>query len=170
MIATQLKITKSSIKEQLLSIEKNDIIKLQLFDSDINITLLEPREDDRTINRVSRFLTQQNELKKSQFLSVANYIQDTTSCKEQLLLNYFGEDSTENCGICSFCISEKISKKQNSINLQEQILISLKEASLNSSELLNQLQCSSDELLDTLRALADSSLIELLPNNKYKIK
>jgi ATP-dependent DNA helicase RecQ len=170
LIATQLKITKSSIKEQLLSIEKNNIIKLELFDSDINITLLEPREDDRTINRISRFLVQQNELKTSQFLSVANYIQTTNGCKEQQLLNYFGEDTTTNCGICSFCISEKISKKENSLNLQEQLIDALKSNSQNSLELLNLLQCDPEELLETLRALADQSKIELLPNNKYRVK
>ena len=170
LIATQLKITKSNIKEQLLSIEKNNIIKLQLFDSDINITLLEPREDDKTINRVSRFLVQQNDLKTTQFLSVANYIQTTNCCKEQQLLNYFGEDTTANCGICSFCISEKISKKENSLNLQEQLLDALKSNSQNSLELLNLLQCDSEELLETLRALADQSKIELLPNNKYRVK
>jgi ATP-dependent DNA helicase RecQ len=170
LIATQLKITKNTIKEQLLTIEKNNIIKLQLFDSDINITLLEPREDDKTINRVSKFLVQQNDLKKSQFRSVANYIQTTTTCKEQLLLNYFGEDATENCGICSFCISKKITAKENNIDLQEKIITALIKEPLSSLDLLNQLQCNSEILLETLRALVDHSKIKLLANNTYQIK
>ena len=170
LIANQLKTTKNNLKEQLLAIEKNNIIKLQLFDSDINITLLEPREDDRTISRVSKFLVQQNNLKKTQFLSVANYIQTSTGCKEQQLLEYFGEETFDNCGICSYCISEKISKKESSLNLQECITSALKDSTLSSSELLQQIHCNADDLLDTLRALIDNSIIELLPNNKYKIK
>ena len=169
LIATQLKTTKSAIKDQLLSIEKNNIIKLQLFDSDINITLLEPREDDRTISRVSKFLVQQNNLKKEQFQAVTNYIQTTTKCKEQQLLDYFGESSLENCGICSFCISEKIIKKETALSLQEQIITLLKNSTLSSSELLNKLQCPPNELLNLLRNLVDQSKIELLPNNKYKV-
>jgi ATP-dependent DNA helicase RecQ len=168
-IATQLKVDKNNLKDQLLTIEKNNIIELQLFDSDINITLLEPREDDKTINRVSKFLVQQNDLKSTQYQSLAAYIQNSNTCKEQLLLNYFGETSTENCGICSYCISDKIKKKEHSLNLQDQILDILTNTPKNSSELLMQLQCNSDELLDTLRALADHSKIELLPNNKYQI-
>lgn len=170
LITNQLKAQKNDIKEQLLAIEKNNIIKLQLFDSDINITLLEPREDDRTINRVSKFLIQQNDLKKEHLLSVINYIQDKTHCKEQQLLNYFGEDAVDTCGVCSFCIAEKITRKESHLNLQDKILTLLKQQSKNSAELQNELQCDTEALIDTLRTLADSSTIEVLANNKYKLK
>ena len=107
-IATQINSNKTDIKEQLLSIEKNNIIDLKLFDSDINITLLEPREDDRTISRVAKHLKQQNDLKRAQLNSVTNYIEISNVCKETLLLKYFGEESDTNCGICSYCIASKI--------------------------------------------------------------
>ncbi len=113
---------------------------------------------------------QQNNLKKEQFQAVTNYIQTTTSCKEQQLLNYFGETTNENCGICSFCISEKIIKKETTLNLQEQITTLLKDSALSSTEILNELQCPPNELLNLIRNLVDHSKIELLPNNKYRLK
>ncbi|MGB0895713.1 MAG: RecQ family ATP-dependent DNA helicase [Flavobacteriaceae bacterium] len=169
LIATQIKQPKAVIKEQLLTIEKNNIIKLQLFDSDINITLLEPREDDKTINRIAKHLTQQNDLKLEQLKAVVNYIQDDKQCKEQLLLNYFGEESKTPCKQCSYCIAKKISEKENSINLHQTILLNLKQQPLSSSELQQQLQCSTEELLNTLGVLIDETVITLLPNNKYQI-
>jgi ATP-dependent DNA helicase RecQ len=62
-------------------------------------------EDDRTINRVSKYLENQNQLKVAQLKSVLNYVENKTDCKSKIILDYFG-DTTENCGICS-CISTK---------------------------------------------------------------
>jgi len=167
-IATQINSTKATIKEQLLSIEKNNIIDLKLFDSDINITLLEPREDNRTISRVAKHLKQQNNLKREQLNAVTNYIETTDICKETLLLNYFGEESDTSCGVCSFCIALKISKREQNSNLEQQIINALSNNSLSSKELQKKLNCSQEELTDTLRLLLDASKITLLANQKFK--
>lgn len=167
-IATQIRSTKNEIKSQLLSIEKNNIIKLTLFDSDINITLLEPREDDRTISRVVKYLKQQNNLKKENLNAVINYIQNKELCKENLLLNYFGEKTTKKCGVCSFCIAEKIAEREQNTNLEERIIREIKLLPLNSKELLHKLKCSEKLLTSTLRLLLDNSRIITLPNQKFK--
>jgi len=167
-IATQTNSTKATIKEQLLSIEKNNIIDLKLFDSDINITLLEPREDNHTISRVAKHLKQQNNLKREQLNAVTNYIETTDTCKETLLLNYFGEESDTPCGVCSFCIALKISKREGNSNLEQQIINALSNTSLSSKELQENLNCSQEELTNTIRLLLDASKITLLANQKFK--
>ena len=167
-IATQINSDKTDIKEQLLSIEKNNIIDLKLFDSDINITLLEPREDDRTISRVAKHLKQQNDLKRAQLNSVTNYIETSNICKETLLLNYFGEESDTNCGICSYCIASKISKREQNSNLEQRIILAIQTTALNSKELQDNLNCSQEELTKTLRLLLDSEKITVLTNQKFK--
>jgi len=167
-IATQTNSTKATIKEQLLSIEKNNIIDLKLFDSDINITLLEPREDNHTISRVAKHLKQQNNLKREQLNAVTNYIEATNTCKEALLLNYFGEESDTPCGVCSFCIALKISKREGNSNLEQQIINALSNTSLSSKELQENLNCSQEELTNTIRLLLDASKITLLANQKFK--
>ena len=167
-IATQINSTKSDIKEQLLSIEKNNIIDLKLFDSDINITLLEPREDDRTISRVAKHLKQQNDLKRAQLNAVTNYIETTGTCKETLLLNYFGEKSDTTCGVCSYCIASKLSEREQNSNLEYRIIQVLQTNSLSSKELQEKLNCSQEELTKTLRLLLDTSKISMLGNQKFK--
>jgi len=168
-IATQIGSTKTEIKEQLLSIEKNNIIDLKLFDSDINITLLEPREDDRTISRVAKYLKQQNDLKRAQLNSVTNYIETSNVCKETLLLNYFGEESDTTCGVCSYCIAAKISEREQNSNLEHRITQALQASSLNSKELQEKLNCSQEELTKTLRLLLDTEKITMLANQKFKV-
>lgn len=167
-IAIQINSTKTAIKEQLLSIEKNNIIDLKLFDSDINITLLEPREDDRTISRVAKHLKQQNDLKRDQLKAVTNYIETTGTCKETLLLNYFGEESDTTCGVCSHCIASKISKREQNSNLEHRIIQAIQTNSLSSKELQEKLNCSQEELTKTLRLLLDVAKITMLANQKFK--
>jgi len=168
-IANQISSTKANVKEQLLSIEKNNIIDLKLFDSDINITLLEPREDDRTISRVAKHLKQQNDLKRAQLNAVTNYIETSNTCKERLLLNYFGEESDSSCGVCSYCIASKISEREQNSNLELRIIQALHTTSLSSEKLQDKLNCSQTELTNTLRLMLDSEKITLLANQKFKI-
>ncbi len=167
-ISSAISLNKNEIKKQLLSIEKNNIIDLKLFDSDISITLLEPREDDRTLSRVTKYLKQQNDLKLSQLNDVINYIENENTCKEILLLNYFGEKTSTKCGFCSFCISKKLKTRELNFNLEQKIISRLKNNELNSKELIEQLKCDRKKLSYTLRQLLDDSKITLLANKKYK--
>jgi len=167
-IASQINSTKAAIKEQLLSIEKNNIIDLKLFDSDINITLLEPREDDRTISRVAKYLKQQNNLKREQLNAVTKYIETANTCKEVLLLNYFGEKSNTTCGICSYCIASKITEREQNSSLEQRIIEAIGTAALNLKELQEKLNCSHEELTKSMRLLLDTSKISMLANQKFK--
>lgn len=75
--------------------------------NDTNIILNEIREDDITINRIAKNLIQYNVIKEQQFKAMLHYVTNTTQCKNQILLNYFDENYTENCGRCSVCIQNK---------------------------------------------------------------
>src|SRR5690606_41992436 len=59
--------------------------------NDASIIFNEIREDDKTINRISKFLKSQNERKTSQLNSVIEYATDHKVCKSVFLLQYFGE-------------------------------------------------------------------------------
>lgn len=92
--------------------------------NDTNVILTEVREDDITINRVAKNLTQFNAIKDQQFKAMLHYVTNTTVCKNKILLNYFDEDYNEDCGKCSTCIQNKNSK--NSSNLVNEIKAELK--------------------------------------------
>ncbi len=80
------------------------------------------------------------------------------------------EKNTTPCGICSFCIADKIPlEKQNPEVLQKQILTLLENSSYNSKELHNILNCTEDELIDNLKALLDISKIKITDNAKYQL-
>ncbi len=159
VIATTLQISAKQIKEQLLAIEKQGIIKLQIFDADINLTLLVPREDDRTINPVAKFLKQQSQLKHKQVQAITEYVLNNTTCKEKIILQYFGEQSNTNCGVCSFCISNQIIPENKIQQVSELILEFVSDKNASITDLSLKINTSETILQTALKQLLDSNKI-----------
>ena len=159
-ISTHLQVDKTAIKKQLVILEKQEIIKLHLFDSDINITLLIPREDDRTINPIAKFLKQQNNLKQAQVQAIIQYVSNTNTCKEKLLLHYFGEESETNCGVCSYCIADKITAIDTTKNIPLQIIQLLKtNESVTILFLTTQLKTNEATIVKAIQKLLETQQI-----------
>ncbi|WP_316932015.1 RecQ family ATP-dependent DNA helicase [Bizionia psychrotolerans] len=106
-MAEKASVTEASFIQALQTLEKDEIISLQISKTDAQVTFLEPREDDKTINRITHIINQQNELKHKQVSDVLKYISNNTTCKSVQLLSYFGEKDLNDCGICSVCIERK---------------------------------------------------------------
>ena len=126
-------------------------------------------EDEKTINRVSKYLDLQNKQKTIQFDSVLNYINDTKTCKSSLILNYFGENTTALCGSCSYCISKN--KKTNATSqISKKIIALLKTQELSSREIQKAMKISENDIIFALQTLLENDTIALKPTNKYSLK
>ena len=154
-----------SVFEKLKTLE---IIDYHKKNNDASIIFNEVREDERTINRVSKYLVNQNKQKVAQFESVLNYINEKKVCKSKLILGYFGEETSADCEICSYCISKK--KKANDSSLiANKIIGLLKVQNLNSREIQKLTRNSEDEVIGALQKLLDHNKIAVKPNNKYSL-
>ncbi len=127
------------------------------------------REDERTINRVSKYLENQNRQKVVQFESVLHYINEKKVCKSKLILGYFGEKSETDCGICSYCISKK-NKSNDASLISKKIMELLKSQNLNSREIQKLIKNSADDVIFALQNLLENNEIAIQPNNKYTLK
>ena len=155
-----------SIFEKLKGLE---IIDYHKKNNDATIIFNEVREDERTINRVSKYLENQNKQKVAQFESVLHYINEKKVCKSKLILDYFGEKTETDCGICSYCISKK-SKTKNTLSISEKIIGLLKIQNLNSREIQKLTKISEDDIIFALQTLLENNKIAIKPNNKYTLK
>src|SRR5690606_15053574 len=70
---------------------------------DLMITLNEPRDEERTINRAAKDLIVENQIKKEEHQAMSGYIDKSDECLYRNILNYFDEKKTERCGKCSAC-------------------------------------------------------------------
>ena len=101
-IANRLKYSKTYVK-QLLS-ELNDAEKIFYRDAAIvKIAFLEPRDDQHIRIGLYRHFEKLQRLKWQRLQSIHYFIENDSICKSQLILRYFGEKDTPDCGICNIC-------------------------------------------------------------------
>lgn len=169
LIAKKSSSSENVVAQILQKLKEKEIIDYQAKSNDATLIFNEVREDERTINRVSKYLENQNSLKKEQLKSVLNYVKDKNNCKSRLILSYFGETKTTDCGICSYCIS-KNKPKVNTLSLAKTIIDLLEEQPLNSREIQNITKHSADDIIFALQQLLENNIIVVKSNNQYTLK
>lgn len=166
---------KSSVDEDTLitaleRLETDLVISLNRTKTDAQITFIEPREDDKTINRIAAIIEQQNTLKHEQVQSVLNYVNNDSICKNIQLLSYFGEENVTPCGNCSVCIkAEKNISKNEIIALKKRIIEALEHGDLSSRMLAETLACSEKNIKNVLPLLLEHGIITITKKNTYKL-
>jgi len=169
-IAEKASTTEPEIISTLKQLEKDEIITLNLAKTDAQVTFIQPREDDKTINRIASIVEQQNELKQSQVNAVIDYIKNDTVCKSTQLLSYFGEKDVKPCGICSVCTSIKKASKPNDLKAIRNSVIELLEfGDLSSRNIISKLNCSESDLKNVLQTLLEHQIISVTKTNTYKL-
>ena len=168
LIARKSQTEESKIEETLSRLKEKGIVDYVAKHNDALLTFNEVREDERTINRVVKYLEAQNELKKQKLQEVIRYVNNTDQCKSSIILNYFGEKNTANCGICSYCLQPKKSQEANQ-SIASLILELLVEKPHSSRELLKSLAYSEQLLIETLKELLEDEKIKILPSNQYTL-
>lgn len=169
LIAKKASCEEAVIHSILEKLKELAIIDYHKKNNDATIVFNEVREDERTINRVSKYLENQNKQKIAQFESVLQYINEKNICKSKLILHYFGEKAEKDCGICSFCISKKTKVSDTSLIL-DKIIGLLKTQDLNSREIQKLTKNNEDTIIFALQDLLENGKIVVKPNNKYTLK
>src|SRR5690606_30515206 len=128
------------------------------------LTFNERREDDRTINRISKTLQKQNENKIRQVKAVQHYINNDSVCKNIQLLHYFGDTSATACGICNVCLSSKketYSKKEMTTMASDILLLIEENDALTSREICEKLTFDSTQIIFIIQQLLDAKKLRI---------
>lgn len=85
------------------------------------IRFLKPRDDRRLSGEYWPLFNtiQKNKLRKWE--EIKFFIKDSDFCKMKLILSYFGEKETENCGKCSVCRAKSYTRRTLSTEIIEQL-------------------------------------------------
>ena len=87
-----------------------------------------------------------------------------------MLLDYFGEKTTTDCGICSFCIQKKKPTKNDATYISEKIIELLKIQDFNARDIQKLTKFSKDDVIFALQNLMEKDEVIIQPNNLYKLK
>ncbi|PQJ78751.1 RecQ family ATP-dependent DNA helicase [Polaribacter porphyrae] len=168
LLAKKNSTTTKQIYNLLNQLNEDGVVDYNRIKTENEIRFLVPREDNITINKISKniqlFIKQKQE-KLYQFLA---YIQNNKICRSIQILTYFDENSTQKCGICDVCLSEKRTKKTAKENDILQLLA--EKRSLSSQEINQHLKGKKKHILILLQHLLLENKIVINHQNKYQLK
>lgn len=168
LIAKKSNRSEKEVLTLLEKLHKKQIINLIAKNHDASIIFNEIREDELTINRISKHLETQNKLKIEQLKAVIEYCNEQKNCNNKILMRYFGEILKEDCGICSNCLN-KNKKLENPKTVYEKIITLLMEQDLNSREIENLTKLPKDDVIFALQNMLENNIISLKANNLYTL-
>jgi ATP-dependent DNA helicase RecQ len=166
-VSNKIGVSVHLIKERLKELQQKNYV--EYIDGALSsIKFLKPR-DERVINssywKVFEHI-QRNKIQKWEEMKF--YVEDSQYCKMKLILSYFGEKNTKNCGNCSVCEKNKQSVFGQNVSLEIVRILTKKPATIE--ELSVQLTYHpKDNILENLIYLLDSGKIKMLNFRTYAL-
>ena len=157
------------ILDLLEKLQQLEILKYLPRTNAPKLVFTKNRAEASTLRISEEILEKRKELKKQKMESIIAYTENSTICRTQQLLEYFGEENNYKCGKCDVCVErnkldisdlefEKIKKYLQNI---------LSEKAMISSEIINTItDVREEKVLKVLQWLLDNGKIKLT-ENKY---
>jgi ATP-dependent DNA helicase RecQ len=168
-ISKNARISEKQIISQLKELEEKQVIDLKLMQHDLSFKMLQPREDDRSINIHSKNIALYKDQKINQIKAVVDFINEKNVCYQIKLLDYFGETYAKACGVCSICLS-KSNNNDNAVlkKAELEVLTLLSHEDHSSLSLQRKIKLERELILDVLENLLEKKKIKLTSKNLYK--
>ncbi len=168
LLAKKLNIDESVITKGLEKLATDDVIDYKGSHSDLELTFLVPRDDDRTVNRFAKNIMEQNTLKEHQIAQTLLYIENNKVCRSIQLLSYFGEENSVACGRCDVCLHTQ--QTPNNLKLdKERITKFLTTQNANSRTIQRALKLENRLVLIVLQELLEDGILIINDQNQYQL-
>ena len=168
-ITTKTGLKISAILEVLERIKSVNAVAFEKIETDAQITFIVPREDEKTIHRISKSVSNQNKIKLKKFHAVLKYLENNLVCKSLQLLTYFNEKKAKPCGICNVCTVNNLVNNKCSQKEIKCVLQALEKKPLSSKELLEICTLEDDKIIIILQYLTENQKIKLTNSSQYQI-
>lgn len=96
---------------------------------------------------------------KERIDAVVNYAYSSDACREQMLLNYFGEKSASRCGHCDTCIEQRRHQRYTIADVHEGIKYMLSQRPRRLDEFFDTLSFSHGDITGALAFLTDEGFV-----------
>lgn len=126
------------------------------------VTYLQPRLNEREVLFDSKQYLQLKEAYTKRLQTMVAYTQNNSQCRNQILLNYFGDNSITRCGICDFCLSTKEQTVEEPVNMIEIVLNVIETQSVTPNQLV-------DKLIDHKAKDIKLAMAQIITEGKVKL-
>lgn len=141
-LAKKLNLSLQSVVNQLLFLQKSNIIDYSPQKDKPQLTFLTPRYHAPDLPFDSKNYQARQEREKVKVAAVVHYVKHEKRCRTQLLLEYFDEVTDNTCGVCDNCLHNK--KQSQTPNETEKytplVINALKYTALNIKDLVEDIK------------------------------
>ena len=171
-IANRFNVTIDEVVRLLNKLVQLEIVKYSRKNNNSQITYLKARKDTEKLYLGERKWEERKKYEQEKLEKITNYIIDKGTCRSKLLLHYFGEKESEQCGKCDYCIKEKRQKIKEAE--YQKITSSLKEILIEKELTIEEIctllpKTDEKQLITIIQYLFDNDRVGKF-GNKYQWK
>ena len=168
LIANKSGVSDKRVFALLKRLKEDEIIAYTAQKTDLEITFLVPRDDDRTINVFAKKTEEHNRIKVEKVDEMLSYIRTDTICRSKQILHYFAEPKETDCGICDVCQNKRTSGTTDYQSIAANIEVLLKEKGHTSRALLKRVKGEESQVLKTIQLMLEEGQIKINTRNEYE--
>jgi len=167
LLAKRMDATRDEVYQWLVALAKLNIISYIPLKKTPFIVFTRERVDERQLVISKEVYEHRRKRMEERIEKAIAYASEENRCRSRMLLHYFGEEQSDYCGCCDYCLSNKDKGLHNAdfLRIRELILHLLKESPCSVFELLPQLDGEKEEyVIEVLRWMQDRN--EILMNEE----
>ncbi len=107
------------------------------------------------------------EMTEKRFEGMLEYSENQERCRSVFFEEYFGVESSGDCGVCDICLERKRTSKEQPQELKAMILELLGKEKLSIAQIIKQLDRSPQSIAKAIEELLDNSQIEYQQSGRY---
>ncbi len=165
-LAKKSNLLSKQVVEILSKLNSEELLEYKKATDNAELYFLVPREDDKTINSISKNIQKYIKQKIKKATDLVAFIENDTLCRNIQLLDYFNEKHLSECEICDVCLSNKVSFQ----DISSEVINYLTSKKLaTSKEICQHISSKEDNVLVNLQHLLSEEKISINNFNQYYI-
>lgn len=173
VLSRLLKIDKEEVKKNLIRLHHHRILEYVPQKDTPQLLFLRNRikTEDLFIDMVA--FNKRKEKYIERIRAITRYINENTVCRSRIIGSYFGDKTLADCGICDNCLKQRsvTLSKEEFENINERIINSIKDQSVHSKKLLEDLRgIKKEKAWKVINFLQSENKIELDRSGWIRLK
>ncbi|MBO7635388.1 MAG: RecQ family ATP-dependent DNA helicase [Paludibacteraceae bacterium] len=171
MMSHRLELTRDELYHKLSALSKLGIISYIPGKKSPYIIFCRRRVDDKYVKIGRDVYETRLERFQERIQKVIAYVMDEEHCRSRMLLQYFGEMKSSNCGMCDYCLAKKDEGVSNHEyeRLRELVQSLLQSGPVEYRTMISSMACEESHAVYVLRYMQDEREIELTDEGFYRL-
>lgn len=169
-VAPRLKLPVAKVVEQLNTLNRLSMFSYQPRKNSPQVILLQARIRKEELRLDEKFIGERKAEYKERLEAMQKYVTEMNVCRTRLFVQYFGETTAQDCGICDVCVARKRAglTPAEFAAMVQQVENVLQKQALTPHDLYQQLSLRKENLDTTIEYLLEAGRVAKTDEGNFK--